>query len=273
LQETSIQGAIDINIDTNLFLADFEAEARTHIERIETAFLDVSALAGDLKLMNSVFRAAHSLKGTAGFLSLDKIVAVTHELEGILSQLKEEILFIDNEIADIVLQCVDCLKELLENLHDDETVSINEIINTLKKYTNVVNDVNSDDGGESSEEINIPFNFKDSETEKILRNMSKYGHKIYYANIGFNRSLGKYYKNPRGMIDDIFSIGYIVQAIIAGGNGKIIENSDTAVFTGELVKALKEQDTCTLEILVTSVLELELFSIATGVDKKQIRFL
>ncbi|MCL2764654.1 MAG: chemotaxis protein CheA [Treponema sp.] len=267
-----------MKIDANLFLGDFEAEARIHIEKIETAFLDVSLFAGDHKLMNSVFRAAHSLKGTAGFLSLDKIVAVTHELEGVLLQIKDEVLTIDNEIADIVLQCVDCLKDLVENLQNDEAISINEIIGTIKRYTHAANSNNND---ESSGEVNIPFNFKDNETEKILKNMSKHGHKIYYINIGFNRSLGKYYHNPKGMIDNIFSIGLIVQAVVAGSgavssgavSGKIMKNSDTAVFTGELIKALEEYDTSTIEFLITSILDLELFSIATGVDKKHIRLL
>jgi len=256
-----------MKIDANLFIGDFEAEARTHIEKIETAFLDISVFEGDfasdLKLMNSVFRAAHSLKGTASFLSLDKIVAVTHELEGILSRLMEEAVPIDNDIADIVLQCVDCLKNLIENLQNDEAISIDEIIDTLKKYSSAVNN-----DSESSEEIHTPFNFSDRETEKIIKNMSRHGHKIYYVNIGFNRSLGKYYKNPRGMIDNIFSIGFIVQAIVAS-SGAVV-NSDSAVFTDALIKVLKEHDTCTLEILVTSILDIELFSIAIEVDKRHI---
>jgi len=262
-----------MKIDTNLFLSDFEAEARIHIEKIETAFLDISSFESDLKLMNSVFRAAHSLKGTAGFLSLEKIVAVTHELEGVLSQLKEEILTIDNEIADIVLQCVDCLKDLIENIQNDESIHINGIISTLKKYTNIINDNNEYNSNNISEKIHNPFNINDSKTAKALKNMSKQGHKIYYVNIGFNRSLGRYYKNPRGLIDSIISIGSILQAIVTDKERKLIENNDTASFIDELAKALKEQDTSTLEILVTSILEPDLFSIATGIDKKQIHFL
>ncbi|MCL2758722.1 MAG: chemotaxis protein CheA [Treponema sp.] len=268
-----------MKIDANLFLGDFEAEARIHIEMIETAFLDISVFAGgktsDPKLMNSVFRAAHSLKGTAGFLSLDKIVAVTHELEGVLSQLMEGSLVINDDIADTVLQCVDCLKDLVENLQNDEGISVNSVIDSLKKYTNSSISYNNN---ESAEEVNIPFNFSDSETEKNLKNMLRHGHKIYYVNIGFNRSLGKYYKNPQGMIDNIFSVGFIVQAFVlnsgaAGSGSKLIINSDTVNFTGKVIKALKENDTSALEILVTSVLDIDLFSIAIEADKKNIRLL
>ncbi|MCL2805814.1 MAG: chemotaxis protein CheA [Treponema sp.] len=253
-----------MKIDANLFIGDFEAEARIHMETIETAFLDVSMFANDSKLMSSVFRAAHSIKGTASFLSLDKIVAVTHELEGVLSQIMEKTLNIDNDIADLVLKCVDCLKDLIENLQNDETISIDEIIDELKTYTLTANNNYNE---EIKQEVNVPFNLNESATEETIKNMSRHGHKIYYINISFNRSLGKFYKNPGGMIDNILSVCFIVQAIAAG---KVIKNSNTAVFTGELTKTLKEHDTCELEILVTSILDLELLSIAIGTEKKHI---
>jgi len=265
-----------MKIDAKLFLSDFEAEAKIHIEKIEMAFLDVSLFEGDLKLMNSVFRAAHSLKGTAGFLSFDKIVAVTHELESVFLQLKEEVLTINNDIADLVLQCVDCLKDLIENIHNDEAICIKNIINMLKKYTNITSDNNDD--VDKLQDINIPFNLKETGTLNTLINLSKQGHKIYYVNISFNRSLGKYYKNPKGMIDNIFSIGSIIQVIVTGSGTtnsdiKIIKNSEITVFTGELIKALKDHDTSILKILVTSILEPELFSIAIGIDKSNIHIL
>ena len=59
-------------IDANLFIDDFDAEAKEHIEKIEKAFLDTATLAENQELINGVFRAAHSLKGTAGFLHLKK---------------------------------------------------------------------------------------------------------------------------------------------------------------------------------------------------------
>jgi len=297
-----------MNIDTSVFLSEFEAEARIHIEKIETAFLDISMFASDLKLINSVFRAAHSMKGTAGFLSLGKVVAVTHELENILSQVKEGFLAINEEIADIVLQSVDCLKELIDNLNNDDDISVIKIVETLKKYAantgsltvsvaanaaaNAASSRFSDvtPGDAPVEDVHIPFNLSDNHTEKTLKNALKRGHKIYFVNIDFNRSLGKYYKNPRGMIEDIFSIGLIVQVIVdnsvtvgsvitsnvtagsvtVNNTEKKLVNTDNNIFIDDLVNALKENDTSTLKILVTSVLEIDLFSKAVGVDSKHI---
>ncbi|MCL2480182.1 MAG: chemotaxis protein CheA [Spirochaetaceae bacterium] len=258
---------MSIKIDTSLFLDDFDAESRVHIEKIEKAFLDTATLADDPTLISDVFRAAHSLKGTAGFFSFKKIVALAHELESVFSQIKEGKLTVDDEIADIALQSVDCLKDLVDHVQADDMIEIDGLVNALKNYLKKEVDAADDDAGE----INIPFDYNCPDTNKMLKKAFRHGHKIYYVSIGFNRSLGKYYKNPKGMIDSILSIGTIVEVIVNGNFGKIIRQEDTTVLADEIISALSEYDTTTLELLVTSVLAFDLFSIAIEVDKRYIR--
>jgi len=259
---------IIIKLDTNIFLDDFEAEARTHVDKIEEAFLDVNEFSGDPKLISGAFRAAHSLKGTAGFFSLEKIIAVAHELESVFTQIKDGNLIIDDEISDIVMQSVDCLRDLIDNIRNDAAIDINKLVKTLKNYSNVpIPDENI------KEEIHMPFDCNDPATKQALRNAARYGHKIYYVNIGYNRSLGKYYKNPEGMIGNILSIGSIVEAIVDGNSRDTIKDADAAALTHKISDALAHFDTSTLELLVTSVLEFDLFGIAIEVDKRHIHLL
>jgi len=258
-----------IKIDTSVFLDDFDAEAKAHIERIESAFLDPSKLADDPKLIDSAFRAAHSLKGTAGFFAFNKIVSVAHELESLFTQVKNGAVIDNDEMSSIVLQSVDCLKDLVDNLHTDDAVDVSDLISSLKKYTitEVVESILEADG------VFIPFDCKEPNTYKALDAASRHGHKIFYINIGVNRSLGIYYKNPKGMLDTIQSVGHIVEAILDGAGEKVIRNPAAAVLAEDILKKLSEKDTTTLELLVTSILDLDLFSIAIGVDKRHILFL
>ena len=257
-----------IKVDADLFLDDFEAEARAHIEKIEASFLDVGSLASDPALMNGVFRTAHSLKGTAGFFSLEKIVAVAHELESVFSQIKDGKLEINDEIADIVLQSVDCLRDLVDNVRADDTVDAKTVIDTLKRYSSIDN---PDTGAlEYDDEVCTSFDFGNPDTESMLKKAMRHGHKAYYVNINFNRGLGKYFRHPEGLFDSILSIGAIVEAIVNGKTDEIIRDHDSAVLAEKIISALSERDTSTLELLITSVLEFELFAVAIEISKKHI---
>ena len=263
-------------VETSVFLDDFEAEAKTHIDNIETAFLDADTLAGSPELMNGVFRAAHSIKGTAGFFSLKKIVSIAHELESVLSQIKDGHLSITEEVVDVVLQGVDCLKELIDNLPDDEAVDTDQVYAALKEYS--VAKVKRSEQNTAAVDIQMPFDLSDSETEKALKSAARFGHKVFYVNINFNRSLGRFYKYPTGMIESILSIGNLTEAVVRGSDtgdnsGKKIKEPDVSLMTNKLVEALTERDTAVLELLVTSVLDHDLFSTAVEIDKKNIHLL
>ena len=257
-----------ISVDADLFLDDFEVEARAHIERIEASFLDVESLAGDTDLMNSVFRTAHSLKGTAGFFSLEKIVAIAHELESVFSQIKDGKLHISDEITDVVLQSVDYLRDLVDNLRGSDSIDTNVIIDRLKGYS--ISSASTGSSGGGVEAVSLPFDCKDPDTEMFLADATRHGHRIYYVKIGFNRGLGKFYSNPEGLFDSIQSIGVIVEALVSGNGDEVIRDADPAGLAEKIIKALSEYDTTTLELLVTSVLESELFSIATEIDEKNV---
>jgi len=255
------------NVNNEVFLDDFEAEAREHIETIESAFLDTAAFTDDPKLINAAFRAAHSMKGTAGFFSLDKIVTVTHELESIFSHIKEGILTVDDEIADLTLETIDCLKDLLNNIGNDSAIDIDNIVGKLNEYSQI--------GGKKilSDGTAIPFDVNDAEISKVLRNAVSFGHKLYYLHINFDRSLGRYYKRPDSLIDGILSIGSIAAMIIDNDTDHIIKKTDTASLTDKITAAVNELDTFTLEILATSVLDSEMLSMAIEIDSSHIRLL
>ena len=263
--------------EASVFLDDFEAEAKAHVDEIETAFLDADTLAGSPELMNAVFRAAHSIKGTAGFFSLKKIVSIAHELESVFSQIKDGHMIITEDIVDVVLQSVDCLKDLIDNLLDDEGIEISDVYEALRQYS-VAMAQKTHHSNNNIVDIQIPFDLSDSETEQILKNAVRYGHKVFYVNLDFNRSLGKFYKYPTGMIESILSIGNLAEALVSsGGNrdtdGKKIKEPDAGLMTNKLVEALTERDTSTLDLLVTSVLDYDLFSTAVEIDKKNIHLL
>ena len=75
----------ELNLDDELVL-DYLAECREHLATIETDLLAIeqAGAAIDEQLVNRVFRAAHSIKGGAGFFDLVKIKELAHRTENVL---------------------------------------------------------------------------------------------------------------------------------------------------------------------------------------------
>jgi len=66
------------------------------------------------------FRTLHTVKGTAGFLGLQKLQAVTHAAENLLSKLREGELVFNAQIASALLAVVDAVRKMLEAVESSE---------------------------------------------------------------------------------------------------------------------------------------------------------
>ena len=67
-------------------LKEFVAECLDHISAAETSLLDLETNSGNAELVNTIFRAFHTIKGTSGFLNLDAIQKLAHLSENLLDR-------------------------------------------------------------------------------------------------------------------------------------------------------------------------------------------
>lgn len=102
-------------MDNNELLSEFVLEAKWHIAEIEAGLLRLENSDGDEDTVNAVFRAAHSIKGTAGFFGLGKIVALAHAVENLFGEFREHRLRPDAAMIDALLTAADVLKELVSD--------------------------------------------------------------------------------------------------------------------------------------------------------------
>ncbi len=77
----------------NSFIAEalpaFISEAQEQIASIEQLLLQLEDAPDDRELLDSLFRCAHTVKGSAGIFGLDAVVAFTHHVETLLDRLRE----------------------------------------------------------------------------------------------------------------------------------------------------------------------------------------
>ncbi len=100
--------------------AGFLEEAQDMLRQFEEALLAMEADPKDLEAINSAFRAAHTIKGTAGLFGFDAVVSFTHEVETVLDAMREHTLALSEEAMALLLQGRDQMERLLGEIGQAE---------------------------------------------------------------------------------------------------------------------------------------------------------
>ena len=101
----------DVDLD---LLRDFINESREMLVGAEASLLLLETDPANDEAVNTVFRAFHTVKGTAAFLGLGQLSAFAHKAESLLSQVRDRVLSYSAHTADLSLQSADMLREFLD---------------------------------------------------------------------------------------------------------------------------------------------------------------
>jgi two-component system chemotaxis sensor kinase CheA len=101
-------------------LPAFMSEAAEQTEAIETLLLELEEHPDDRDLLDSLFRCAHTVKGSAGIFGLNKVVEFTHHVETLLDQMREGVITLGPQLSTLLLQCNDQIKFLVATAADDD---------------------------------------------------------------------------------------------------------------------------------------------------------
>lgn len=130
-----------MNLDS--IIGTFIAESQELLLQMEDALLQVEHSPDDPELINAIFRAAHTIKGSAGLFGFDGIVAFTHVAESVLDRVRGGELRLDADLIALMLNAGDHLAGLIRHLADGgdlaelpDSVNANgqELITALSRY-------------------------------------------------------------------------------------------------------------------------------------------
>lgn len=96
-------------------LQTFFAEAEDLLNSMESALLRLDEGDSDPETINEIFRAAHTIKGSAGLFGLDDIVAFTHTVENLLDRARDSTITIGGDLLSILLPCRDHIALLIDH--------------------------------------------------------------------------------------------------------------------------------------------------------------
>ncbi len=115
-----------MDIEDDEILQGFIEESLEHLADIENDLLAIEEGGAntDEDLVNKVFRAAHSIKGGAGFMGLTTIQELSHAAENVLGMIRSKKLIPTPEIINVLLIASDQLQSMIEDVHNSNEVDI-----------------------------------------------------------------------------------------------------------------------------------------------------
>lgn len=108
-----------IDMDDEI-LQDFLVEAGEILEQLNEQLVDLEQRPDDYDLLNAVFRGFHTIKGGAGFLSIDPLVTICHRAEDVFNILRQGQRRVDAALMDAVLQVLDVVNEMFARVQSAE---------------------------------------------------------------------------------------------------------------------------------------------------------
>lgn len=104
-------------------MQDFLTESGELLERLEEDLVVLERDPNDPEMLNQVFRALHTIKGSASFLSLTNLVRLAHSAEGALNAARNRVVVVNKPVMDLLLQAVDQLKKHMSQLREGEELA------------------------------------------------------------------------------------------------------------------------------------------------------
>ncbi len=113
------QTLADMNVTFDISedeLQIFLAEAEEHLQRLDEGLLRLERVGGDAELLQEIFRAAHTLKGSAGMIGHQRMAELTHAMETVLDGLRKHTVVVSAPLVDACLEALDHLKLLRDEV-------------------------------------------------------------------------------------------------------------------------------------------------------------
>ena len=95
---------------------EFLVESNENLDQLDRDLVTLEKNPEAEGILASIFRTIHTIKGTCGFLGYNKLGAVTHAGEGLLSKMRDRELVLNAELTSALLEMVDAVREMLAQI-------------------------------------------------------------------------------------------------------------------------------------------------------------
>ncbi len=119
------------NDEMKEIIDDFIVESNELIEKVVQDIVEIEKNPED-EIVNEIFRAVHTIKGTSSFLGFNTLSNLSHKAEDVLGRIRKKEMEPDADIADTLLEALDLMKLMIEDIRE-KGAEDRDVSHTLKK--------------------------------------------------------------------------------------------------------------------------------------------
>jgi len=124
-------------MDVSQYLDIFIDETSGHIQSLSDNIMELEKEPENKDVVNEIFRSAHSLKGMAGTMGFKRMQHLTHDMENVFQEVRNDNVKVNSNLIDILFKCLDAIEAYLDTVKatSNEGTEENEaLIKLLNDY-------------------------------------------------------------------------------------------------------------------------------------------
>jgi len=250
----------ELNLDDEL-VQDYLAECREHLATIEADLLAMEQAGEEIdeQLVNRVFRAAHSIKGGAGFFDLIKIRELAHKTENVLDMIRSRQMAPTAAIISILLLAFDKLSDLVQHHRESNQADIREFVDALNGLTAA--HLPADQKRSVIEAVAVPVRAEASRSIQVsafdLNQARRGGKCIYLIEYDLIHDIQRRGKKPWEVLKGLIECGTILEIVLDLDSAGTLDDEPS--------------NRLPLEVLYATVLEPDLIGQVVEVPPERVR--
>lgn len=115
----------------------FRQEAAELLDSLEVALLDLSQTPQDRELIDTAFRALHTIKGSGAMFGFEQVAAFTHDFETAFDLIRKGAIEPNRDIVSVALSAKDYIRALIEDPASTDAIIGDAILDDLKRFVSV----------------------------------------------------------------------------------------------------------------------------------------
>lgn len=185
----------------------FYQEANELVEQLEQDILSLESNTDDKDIINRIFRAAHTIKGSASFVGFMSLSSFSHKMENLLDSVRKEEIVVSEILITVLLKGLDIIKKLLADPENEALENDEEVLSTISEFNQFL----------PGQEDNASTDASDKPKKEEI---------LYKVSLKFNKDIFETGTDPLILIDELLSKGEIVEYNIGTNELPDIYNFD-----------------------------------------------